>query len=93
MKEFERQLIEFEDELIRRILSYGEEVVAELRSLDEEIDMQVISIENNLNELHSDKCLRNVINFYSMNYVHGSGAELDAISERIQRLGREGLHL
>jgi len=49
-------------------------VVQELRNLDEEVELQLATIENNLNELHSDKCLRNVINFFAADYVSGSAA-------------------
>jgi hypothetical protein len=35
VREFERQLIELEEDLIRRVICYGEEVVTELRNLDE----------------------------------------------------------
>lgn len=93
MREFERQLIEVEDELIRQIVSYGEDVVTELRNLDEEIDMQIARVENSLNELYSDKCLRNVINFFSAGYSAVSAADVEAVGKRIQMLGKNGLRL
>jgi hypothetical protein len=45
--------------------------------------MQMGYIENNINELYSDKCLKNVINYFALNFPNTAGIELASVNQRI----------
>jgi hypothetical protein len=55
--------------------------------------MHIGSIENSLNELYSDKCLKNVIDYFSLNFPSSAGIELAAVNQRIQLMNQRSLQL
>jgi hypothetical protein len=88
IKEFERQLVEAEEAIVKQIIGYSEEVVDGLRGLDEEIDCQIGAIENAINDLYSDRCLKNIINYYAQDWLGQANNDISSVNQRIQALNR-----